>query len=374
MVRKVALTIVVLLVFISGLGFLKFEQIQAAVKEHSFTPPPTAVTTIIAKSEDWPSTRKAVGSAVAVQGVVVSADLPGIVARISFDSGRQVHVGDVLVELDTRQERAQLAAAEADRNLAVLNYNRTKALVEQGAVPRADFDKTSAEKSSTEAKVAEIRATIERKTIHAPFTGALGIRQVNLGQYLAAGNPIVQLQSLDPIYVNFGVPQGEALRVKIGQQVEVSASDNPGLSFKGKVTAIDSVIDESTRNIRVQATLANPNGKLRPGMFVDAALNSGGSQSFISLPASAISYAPFGDSVYVATDLKDPNGKTYRGVRQQFVKVDRSRGDQVAIASGLNPGDEVVTSGTFRLRNGAAISVQNNVQPSNNPAPKPEDN
>jgi membrane fusion protein (multidrug efflux system) len=305
---------------------------------------------------------------------VVSADLPGIVARISFDSGRQVHVGDVLVELDTRQERAQLAAAEADRNLAVLNYNRTKALVEQGAVPRADFDKTSAEKSSTEAKVAEIRATIERKTIHAPFTGALGIRQVNLGQYLAAGNPIVQLQSLDPIYVNFGVPQGEALRVKIGQQVEVSASDNPGLSFKGKVTAIDSVIDESTRNIRVQATLANPNGKLRPGMFVDAALNSGGSQSFISLPASAISYAPFGDSVYVATDLKDPNGKTYRGVRQQFVKVDRSRGDQVAIASGLNPGDEVVTSGTFRLRNGAAISVQNNVQPSNNPAPKPEDN
>jgi membrane fusion protein, multidrug efflux system len=162
--------------------------------------------------------------------------------------------------------------------------------------------------------------------------------------------------------------------VKVGQQVEVSASDIGGLSFKGKVTAIDSVIDESTRNVRVQATLSNPNGKLRPGMFVDASLTSGGSQSLISLPASAINYAPFGDSVYVATDLKDPSGKIYRGVRQQFVKIERKRGDQVAIASGLNPGEEVVTSGTFRLRNGAPISVQNSVQPSNNPAPKPEDN
>jgi membrane fusion protein, multidrug efflux system len=344
------------------------------VKEHAFTPPPTAVTTIIAKPEDWASTRKAVGTAVAVQGVTVSADLPGIVARISFESGRQVHAGDVLLELDTRQERAQLAAAEADRNLANLTYERTKALVEQGAVPRADFDKAAAEKSSTEAKVAEIKATIERKTIHAPFTGVLGLRQVNLGQYLAAGNPIVPLQSLDPIYVNFGIPQDDAMRVKVGQQVEVSASDIGGLSFKGKVTAIDSVIDESTRNVRVQATLSNPNGKLRPGMFVDASLTSGGSQSLISLPASAINYAPFGDSVYVATDLKDPSGKMYRGVRQQFVKIERKRGDQVAIASGLNPGEEVVTSGTFRLRNGAPISVQNSVQPSNNPAPKPEDN
>ena len=374
MIKKVGFTLVVLLLFITGLGFAKYQQIQAAVKEHAFTPPPTAVTTLVVKDEDWASTRKAVGTAVAVQGVTVSADLPGIVAKISFDSGRQVHAGDVLVELDTRQERAQLAAAEADRDLAILTYQRTKALVEQGAVPRADFDKAAAERSSTEAKVAEIRATIERKTIHAPFTGVLGLRQVNLGQYLAAGNPIVALQSLDPIYVNFGVPQDDALNVKVGQQVEVKASDIPSGAFKGKVTAIDSVLDEATRNVRVQATLANPSGKLRPGMFVDATLNSGGSKSLISLPASAISYAPFGDSVFIATDLKDPSGKVYKGVRQQFVKVDRTRGDQVAIASGLNPGDEVVTSGTFRLRNGAPISIQNNVQPSNSPAPKPEDN
>jgi membrane fusion protein, multidrug efflux system len=374
MLRKVALTSLVLLVLVAGLGFLKFEQIQAAVKAHAFTPPPTAVTTIEAKPEQWASSLKSVGTAVAVQGVTVSADLPGIVDRITFDSGRPVHAGDVLVELDTRQERAQLSAAEAERDLAILNYNRTKALVEQGAVPRADFDRTAAEKSSTEAKVAEIKATIQRKTIHAPFTGVLGIRQVNLGQYLAAGNAIVPLQSLDPIYVNFGVPQDAQSKVKVGQKVEVSVSDVPGHLFVGKVTAIDSVIDEATRNVRVQATLSNSQGKLRPGMFVDATLNSGGAQYLISLPASAISYAPFGDSVFVVTDLKDPNGKPYKGVQQQFVKVDHTRGDQVAIASGLKPGDQVVTSGTFRLRNGAPISVQNNVQPSNNPAPKPEDN
>jgi membrane fusion protein (multidrug efflux system) len=374
MLRKVGFTIVVLVAIIAGLGFLKFEQIQAAVKAHAFTPPPTAVTTIIAKQQPWATSIKAVGSAVAVQGVTVSADLPGIVDKITFDSGRPVHAGDVLVELDTRQERAQLAAAEAESKLANLNFERTRALVEQGAVPRADFDKTAAEKGSTEAKVAEIKATIQRKTIHAPFTGVLGIRQVNLGQYLAAGNAIVPLQSLDPIYVNFGVPQDEASKVKVGQMVDVNVSDLPGHAFQGKVTAIDSVIDEATRNVRVQATLSNPKGQLRPGMFVDATLKSGASQSLISLPASAISYAPFGDSVYVVTELKDPSGKMYKGVQQQFVKVDHSRGDQVAIASGLKPGDEVVTSGTFRLRNGAPINVQNNVQPSNNPAPKPEDN
>src|SRR6266567_1475 len=373
MIKRVLLTLVVALVLVGVLGFFKFEQIQAAVKSANFTPPPTAVTTIVAKQEAWPSSLKAVGTTVAVQGVTVSADLPGIVERISFDSGREVHVGEVLVELDTRQEKAQLAAAEAQRDLAVLNYDRTKALVEQGAVPRADFDRTAADKNSTEAKVGEIKATIARKTIHAPFTGVLGLRQVNLGQYLSAGNAVVPLQSLDPIYVNFGVPQEVAFQVKVGQKVHISSSDAAGLTFEGKVTAIDSVVDESTRNIRIQATLANPKGKLRPGMFVNAELRTGEGQPVISLPSTAINYAPYGDSVFVVTELKDPSGKSYRGVRQQFVKVERSRGDQVAIISGINPGDEIVTSGTFKLRNGAAVQVNNKVQPPNNPKPKPED-
>jgi membrane fusion protein, multidrug efflux system len=373
MLKRIGLTVLIALVLIGLLGFVKSRQIQAAMKEANFQPPPIAVTTIVAQKDNWPATFKAIGSVAAVQGVVVSADLSGIVDKITFDSGRQVQAGDVLVHLDTRQERAQLAAAEAERDLARLNYERMKGLVEQGAIPRADYDRAAADKSSTEAKVGEIRATIERKTIRAPFTGVLGIRQVNLGQYLTGGNPVVPLQSLNPIYVNFSVPQQAASQVKVGQVLSVTASDVGGSAFEGKVTAIDSVVDEATRNVRVQATLSNPKGKLRPGMFVETELHFGGAQPVITLPASAISYAPYGDSVFVVSDLKDPNGKTYRGVKQQFVKVDRSRGDQISIISGLNPGDEVVTSGTFKLRNGAAVQVNNKVQPSNNPAPKPED-
>lgn len=372
--KRIVLTLVISAVIMGGLGFVKFQQIQAAVQAAaSMQPPPIAVTTVVAKKEQWLSASKSVGTVVAVQGVTVAADLPGIVSRIGFESGKQVHEGEVLVELDTRQEKAQLAAAEAQRDLAIITYNRTKSLVEAGAIPRAEYDRAAAEKSSTEAKVGEIRATIARKTIRAPFSGVLGIRQVNLGQYLAGGNPIVPLQSLNPIYVEFGVPQQAAAQVKVGQTVRVVASDVAGQTFEGRVSAVDSVVDEATRNVRVQATLNNLKGKLRPGMYVEAELNFGASQSVVTLPASAISYAPYGDSVYVVTELKDPSGKTYRGVRQQFVKVDRSRGDQVAIISGVNPGDEVVSSGVFKLRNGAAVNVDNKVQPSNNPAPRPED-
>jgi membrane fusion protein (multidrug efflux system) len=201
----------------------------------------------------------------------------------------------------------------------------------------------------------------------------LGIRKVNLGQYLSAGSPVVQLQALNPIYVNFGLPQQALGQVRVGRNLRVTSDDLGGKSFTGRVTALDSVVDEATRNVQVQATLANPEGKLQPGMFVQVEVVLGASRPVITLPASAISYAPYGDSVFVITDLKDQKGQAYRGVRQVFVKVEGSRGDQVAVVSGLNPGDEVVTSGVFKLRNGAAVQVNNKVQPGNNPAPKPED-
>jgi membrane fusion protein (multidrug efflux system) len=236
-----------------------------------------------------------------------------------------------------------------------------------------DYDQNSAGQRQAAAKVGEIRATIERKTIRAPFSGTLGIRKVNLGQYLSAGSPVVQLQALNPIYVDFGLPQQALGQVRVGRNLLVTSDDLGGKSFTGRVTALDSVVDEATRNVQVQATLANPEGKLQPGMFVQVEVVLGASRPVITLPASAISYAPYGDSVYVITDLKDPKGQTYRGVRQQFVKVEGSRGDQVAVVSGLNPGDEVVTSGVFKLRNGAAVQVNNKVQPGNSPAPKPED-
>lgn len=314
-----------------------------------------------------------IGTAVAVHGVTVSADLPGTVDRIDFESGKWVNAGDILVELDTRQERAQLANVEAQRDLAKVNYSRMQELVKQGVISRAEYDSATAQQKATEAQVGEIRATIARKTIRAPFSGILGIRQVNLGQYLAAGQPIVSLQSLNPIYVNFGVPQETAAKVRVGGTLRVTSDDIAGTEFSGRVSAIDSVVNEATRNVQVQATLSNPQGKLRPGMFVQVQMATGAARQVISLPASAINYAPYGDSVYVVTDMKDQSGRSYRGVRQQFVKLEGSRGDQVAVVSGLNPGEEVVSSGVFKLRNGAAVQVNNKVQPENNPAPKPED-
>jgi membrane fusion protein, multidrug efflux system len=301
----------------------------------------------------------------------VSADLPGTVAKINFDSGKPVRAGDILVELDTRQERAQLAEAIADRDLARINYGREQQLVKEGVVPQSDYDNAFAQQKNTEAKVGEIQATIDRKTIRAPFSGILGLRQIDLGQYLAAGQSIVPLQSLNPIYVNFGVPQQEAPRVQVGRTVRVTSDDVRGLQFSGHVTAVDSVVDQTTRNIQVQATLPNPGDKLRPGMFVQVSVGVGANQDVISLPASAIAYAPYGDSVYVVTDQKDAKGN--RTVRQQFVKVQGARGDLVGIISGLNPGDEVVSSGAFKLRNGAPVVVNNSVPVPSSAKPNPEE-
>jgi membrane fusion protein (multidrug efflux system) len=360
-------------VLLTGLGFLKFKQIQSAVQASAYQPPPEAVTSIVVKREQWPSTTAVIGTMEAVHGVMVSADLPGAVAKINFDSGKAVREGDVLVELDTRQERAQLAALEAQRDLAKVNFGRMQELVKEGVISRMEYDQATAQQRQTEANVGEIRATIARKTIRAPFTGVLGIRKVNLGQYLSAGSAIVQLQSLNPIYVNFGLPQQALGEVHVGRSLRVTSEDLVGKAFTGRVTALDSVVDQATRNVQVQATLANPEGKLHPGMFVQVEVVHGENRPVITLPASAISYAPYGDSVFVITDLKDPKGQTYRGVRQQFVKLEGSKGDQVAVVSGLNPGDEVVTSGVFKLRNGAAVQVNNKVQPGNSPAPKPED-
>jgi membrane fusion protein (multidrug efflux system) len=308
-----------------------------------------------------------------VHGVTVSADLPGAVEKIDFVSGQSVQAGDILVELDTRQERAQLAALEAQRDLAHVNFNREQQLVDEGVISRVEYDQATAQQKATAANVEEIRATIERKTIRAPFSGILGIRKVNLGQYMSAGDPVAPLQSLNPIYVNVGVPQQAIGQVQVGRSLRVISENLAGQVFTGKVTAIDSVVDQTTRTIQVQATLSNPEGKLRPGMFVQVEVVLGASRPVIALPTSAINYAPYGDSVFVITDMKDPKGQTYRGVRQQFVKLEGSRGDQVAVVSGVNPGDEVVTSGVFKLRNGAAVQVNNKVQPGNNPAPKPED-
>jgi membrane fusion protein, multidrug efflux system len=374
MAKRLILMLLVVGALLAGLGFVKYRQIETAIAAgSSFAPPPTSVTTVVAKRETWPSTLAVIGTAAAIQGVTVSADLPGTVDKIHFESGRSVHEGDVLVELDTRQERAQLANLEAQRDLAHIQYGRSEQLVKAGVISKSEYDNATAQQKATEAQVGDIKAAIARKNIHAPFSGMLGIRQISLGQYLAAGQSIVSLQSLNPIYVNFGVPQQDAPMMGIGRNLRVTSTDLPGIAFSGKITALDSVINEQTRNIQVQATFQNPGGRLRPGMYVQVELPLGKPRDVIPLPASAINYAPYGDSVYVVTDLKDQKGKTYRGVKQQVVKVEGSRGDQVAVISGINPGDEVVSSGVFRLRNAAPVQVNNSVKPGNDPNPKPDE-
>jgi len=373
MAKRMILMLLITAVILGTLGFIKFWQIQQAIGQAaSFQPPPQAVTTIVTREETWLDSLRAIGTVAAVQGVTVSADLPEIVQKIAFESGESVRAGDLLVQLDIQQEQAQLLAAEAERDLARLNFERMQGLVKEGAISRAAYDQAAAEQKRTEARVAEIRANISRKTIIAPFSGLLGIRQVNLGQYLSAGDPVVPLQSLDPIYVNFGVPQQDAGQLRIGRAVRVTTGR--GAEYSGRVTALNSVVDEATRNIQIQATLSNPRGALRPGMFVEVDVLLGKGSSVVPLPASAINYAPYGDSVFLVDDLKGENGETYKGVRQQFVKLGRTRGDQVAIVSGLEPGQEVVSSGGFKLRAGMAVLVNNSIQPANDKTPHPEDN
>src|SRR5947207_3466732 len=324
MAKRMIAMLVVVIAVIAVLGGFKYSQIKTAMSQ-DWTPPPEAVTTVVATQQPWNATLSAIGTVAAVQGVTVSADLPGMVTAINFESGRAVGKGDVLVRLDTKQERAQLAAAEAAKELTRLSLARKQELLGKQAIPQATFDEASAEYKQADARVGEIRAMIDRKTIDAPFSGVLGIRQVNLGQYLAGGAPIVSLQAVRPAYVNFTVPQQQLARMTVGSAIEV-VSDALGNPEEGKIAAIDSVIDEATRNARVQAIFDNRSGKLRPGMYVEAQLVHGIKSDAVTLPVSAISYAPFGDSVYIVEMVTDPKThKTYRGVRQQFVKLGAAR-------------------------------------------------
>lgn len=377
MAKRMILMLIAVVVVLGILGTVKYQQVQAAIaKGAAYRPPPEAVTTVIARAEPWDETLRAIGSVTAVNGVTVTADLPGIVTRIAFESGRAVARGDVLVELDTRQEEAQLKASEAQRDLARLQLERIEGLRQKGVASQAELDQAQAAFTQAEARVGEVRATIARKIIRAPFSGILGIRQVNLGQYLSGGAPVVPLQSLQPIYVDFAVPQQQVEALRRGTRVSVTLDAAAGVAagdpLEGEVTAVDSVVDTTTRNVRVQATLDNRDGVLRPGMFVEVRAVTGAGTRVVTLPATAVSFAPYGDSVFVVESVSGPDGATYLGVRQQFVKLGASRGDQVAVLSGVKDGEEVATSGVFKLRNGAAVMVNNAVQPANEAAPRPE--
>jgi membrane fusion protein (multidrug efflux system) len=368
------LMLAIVLLFVAGVGFYKFQQIQTAIAAgKSFSPPPETVTTIMARHEPWAVTLEAVGAVAPTQGVTLSADLPGVVERVAFESGAHVGAGDPLVILDARQERAQLASAEAARDLAKANLERSRSLREKDLIAQAEFDAVAAIAKQAEAAANEIRATIDRKTIRAPFAGVTGIRQVNPGQYVHSGDPIVPLQAVSTVYVNFSVPQQQVGSLRVGAPVNVTVEGVQDRHFEGRINAINPVVDAETRNVQVQALLHNPTGLLRPGMYVTASVDLGAHASVVALPTSAINYAPYGNSVFIVEMIKGPDGKSYKGVRQQFVKLGASRGDLVSVTDGVKAGQEVVTSGVFKLRTGASVQVNNQTQPSASASPKPED-
>ena len=375
LVAIVVMIVVVALIY-GGLTVFKVNQIMGFMqmaKSGAFAPPATAVTTKVAEKSEWQPTLETIGTVIAINGVTVSTDLAGIVSKIAFDSGSQVKAGDLLVQLNTDQEEAQLAQAEAQRDWTQITLTRNEGLLAKKTVSQSDFDSATAQFHQAQATVDQYKAVIARKTLRAPFAGIVGIRQINLGQYLNTGDPVVTLQSFDPIYVNFSLPQQNLSQITVGQAVEITLDAYGDKVFNGKITAINSLVDQNSRNIQIQATLPNSDTLLRPGMFAKVKVVLPEAQEVVAIPSSSIHYAPYGDSVFIVSDLKSPDGKTYKGVKEQFVKLGQSKGDLTAIVSGLNPGDEVVTSGVFRLRSGGAIIVNNKTVPGSDISPNPSD-
>jgi membrane fusion protein, multidrug efflux system len=305
----------------------------------------------------WQPFLETVGSITAVNGVTVSTDLGGRVVQIGFDSGSEVRNGTLLVQLDIEREKAQLAQAEAKRDLSRLNLERSRNLLGRHTISQSEYDAAEADLRQNEGAVKEQQAIIARKTIRARFDGLAGIRQVNVGQYLNPGQPVVTLQSVDPVYVDFELPQEQLSKVTTGLGIEAVLDAYPE-TFRGTITAINSEIEADSRHFKVRATLPNPDRKLRPGMFAKVDVQSGAERDVIAVPLSAIKYAPYGDSVFIVTRRAGERGEPSENLEQHFVKLGQVRGDRVAVLSGVQAGEEVVTAEVFRLRNGAAVRVR----------------
>jgi membrane fusion protein (multidrug efflux system) len=331
--------------------------------------PIETVTSAQVKEDDWAPTLSSVGSISAVQGAVVSTELGGTVAQVGFQSGALAKKGDLLLKLDASSEEAQLRTAEADLELARADLQRTRGLATGKVVSKAELDSAESKFKQKEGAVDNMRAMIAKKEVRAPFDGQLGIRQVNVGQMINSGQQVVPLQALDPLYVDFALPQQHVGKLSPGLEVHVASDALPGHDFVGKLTAINSTVDSITRNVTLQATLANPDHALRPGMFAKVEVVLPEKHRALIIPGTAVSYAPYGDSVFVIEKKKDPKtGKESQVLRQQFVRIGEARGDFVSISTGLKAGETVVGTGVFKLRNGMAVAINNDL------APKPEIN
>jgi len=333
-------------------------------------PPPAAVATATAAAEQWTPTLDAVATLAAVQGVDVTSEVGGLVDSIKFESGDEVQSGDLLVHLDTSADQAELRGLQAKAELARIDYNRNKKLIKSRNISRADLDKSRSTLDNALAQVDKQKALIAKKSIRAPFAGRLGIRKVDLGEYISPGTAVVTLQALNPIYADFSLPQQELSRLSKGQTVKLTVDTYPGKSFSGTITAINPKVDQATRSVQVQATLRNDDGRLRPGMFAQAAVQLPTQHNVVTVPQTAVSYNPYGDSIYI---VQKPEGKGPATVKRVFVKTGATRGDQVAVVQGVKAGQEVVTAGQMKLHDGSAITINNSITPSNKPSPTPPD-
>jgi len=371
MKKRILFAILGLLIVIAVLAGIKAMQIRTMI-EHGkkAVPPPDTVTTVSARAESWETSLSAVGSLTAVQGVTVSAELPAKVVEIAFEPGGKVKRGDLLIRQDTSVEEAQLPGAEAQVKLMESVLARDVEMLKDQIISQADYDAAVAGHRQAMSLVETLRATIAKKTIRAPFGGRLGVRQVNLGQTLREGDPIVTLQSLDPIYVNFSLPQQELSRLRTGLPVRVTSDALPGHAINGRITTVNPLVDADTRNVQLQATVTNTNEKLRPGMFVNTEVGLPVRKMVVSIPATSVLYAPFGDSVFVVEDAKE--GKGGKVLRQQFVRLGERRGDFTAVTEGLKEGETIVSTGVFKLRNGQPVVVDNKLAPEFRLAPKPK--
>jgi membrane fusion protein, multidrug efflux system len=334
-------------------------------------PPPTTVTAVTAQSEEWQPQIAAIGSLKPVQGADLSVEVAGIVEQVNFDSGGDVSAGAPLIRLIDADDVAKLHTLQAQRELWQANFRRDQAQLQRQLISQAQFDITASNLKALDAQIAEQQAIVAKKTLRAPFAGQLGIRNVNVGQYVSPGTAVATLQALDPIFLDFFLPQQVLERVRVGQSLNVRVDTYPDEMFSGKITTIDPKVDPATRNVQVRATMSNPQRKLLPGMYATAELVTGTKEPHITLPQTAITFNPYGSMVYLLQEQTDASGKTALIARQTVVTTGDTRGDQIAVLSGLKQGDRVVSSGQMKLQNGSTVTIDNTIQPSNDPNPHP---
>ncbi len=362
--------LIAILIFVLGIKALQIGKMMSSPKMM----PSVTVTSAPVKEEDWPPMLSAVGSVSAAQGAVISTELGGTIGEIRFENGAEAKKGDVLVRLDVSQEEALLRSAQAEAELARTDLERARDLAAKKVVSKAELDAAESKVRRLNAVVDQMRSNIAKKTIVAPFDGQLGIRQVNVGQMISAGQQVIALTSLDPLYVDFALPEQHLSKLTKDLEVRVRADALAGREFKGKLTAINSMLDPVTRNVPLQATFENRDHALHPGMFAKVEVMLPETKKTIVIPGSAVSYAPYGDSVFVIEKQKDPKtGKESLVLRQQFVRVGETRGDFVSVTQGLKAGQEVVGTGVFKLRNGMVVTINNDLAPKPELNPNPAD-